>query len=180
MGWKWDTQTTFTALLIAGLGTCGGYIFKQIAPGYKSWKKFLKKLHRVEDLDLMETRLEILENTFVAWYDILEDPIYKTSPSGEVTYVNAAWLEMTGITDSKNAFGFGYMAAIPDEDFAKIERLHDLHQAHPSSFRGNVRFKNVQTGEIITTRCKAALVYDFKDNLIETIGRIYILKIIKN
>ena len=180
MQWKWDAQSTFTALLIAGLGTCGGYLVKQIMPIYKSFKNLFKRLKRIEDIEDIETRIEIIENTFIALYDISIDPMFKTNNNGEVTYVNVAWLDMTGITDSKNAYGFGYMAAIPEEDIAKISRLNEQYTSHPSTYIGNIRFKNVTTGSIIEANCKSTVIYDFKNNITETIGRIYILKIIKN
>lgn len=171
MAWDWAIDT-FKGLIVAGVTWTVIYLKKQAKPLLKSLKKFSKL---VDTTDEIKSKVAILESKQVAMWDVIKDPLYTVNDKGEVDYANNAWARMGGLSDPRDGFGFGYMQMIPDEDKDKIEKLSERITEHPSPFEGIVRFQNRQTGKIITTECRTALIYDIDKKVIATIGRLYII-----
>lgn len=166
---EWDWRIDAFKILIAGtIGWGGKVIVKKFKPTVAS----LRKLGKIDEL---VTDVEIIKSKQIAGFQIDSDPIFITDPEGKITYINTAYMQMVGFSDLKEAHGFGYMRAIPDEDKEMMEQRGELLEEHPAPFRGAVRFQNVNTGVIINTICKMDLVYD-KDRFIGTIGKLVIVK----
>ena len=171
MTWDWAIDT-FKGLIVAGVTWTVIYLRKQAKPLIKSLRKFSKL---VELTDELKSKIAVLESKQVAAWDILKDPLYTVNIKGEVDYANTSWAKMGGLSDPRDGFGFGYMQMIPDEDKDRVEKLAERITEHPSPFEGIIRFYNKQTGKIIITECRTALVYDLEKKVIGTIGRLYII-----
>ncbi len=172
----WDAETTFKTLIGLALAASAKYLFTKIKPGYIAIKKWLKVAEKVDEL---HKEAATLKSAQLAMHHINKDPIFLTNPKGEVTFVNAAWLNMTGIGDSRDAIGFGYLRAIPHEDLEYIKRQSDTLQEHPSPFSGKIRFKHIHTGDIYVTDCRSELIFNHEQKHVETIGRLYVIEVIK-
>lgn len=172
MSWEWK-EDTFKGLIAIILGWGGAYLGKKTKLIYSHFRDLMQVNSKVTEL---ETEFSILQDRQRGLMRTDPIPIYITNEKGEVTFVNAAWMEMTGFRDSEDVKGYGFMRCIPDEDVAKTKERGEMLRDHPSTFFGEVRFKNVQTGNLIITNCMRELVFNDKGCLVETIGRIYIKK----
>lgn len=171
MTWDWAIDT-FKGLIVAAITWVVIHLRKQAKPLIKSLKKLSKIIETTEEL---RNRVAVLESEKQALYDIIKDPLFVLKPNGEVKYANNAYAKEFGFHDPRDAYGFGYMAIIPDEDREKIERQSEQSTEHPSPFEGQIRFKHRQTGAIIITECRTALFFDTDNKLIGTLGRLYII-----
>ena len=171
MTWDWAIDT-FKGLIVAGSTWTVIYLRKQAKPLLKTLKKFSKL---VETTDELKAKLAVIDSKQVGMWDIIKDPLYTINEKGEVDYANTAWAKMGGLSDVRDGFGFGYMQMIPDEDKDRVEEIAERIIAHPSPFEGIIRFQNKQTGDIITTECRTALIYNIDKKVIGTIGRLYII-----
>lgn len=105
------------------------------------------------------------------------DAIFVNNEKGEVTFVNPAWLALTGMPTTKDAYGFGYYRVIHKEsiDFVK-ENTKSLIE-HPGSFDNEIIFQHYHTKAKITTQCRSEPIFDDMGKLIQTIGRISVISI---
>lgn len=143
-------------------------VLKELEPnGGGSIKDKINKI--AYDLELMNVRYD-------ATLYIDSNPIFINDKLGNVIFVNAAWLEMTGFNNPKDAMGFGWMKALPEEEAERLQIINETLTKHPSSFMGEIIFKNIKTQEIIKTNCRTTLIRDSKDNIVSTIGTLEILK----
>lgn len=158
---------------IAGIcAWVGNYIRKNAVPFYKQVIILAKLAARVE---IMERRIYIAESKQMVILYTSTDPSFITNTKGEVVFVNPAWLDMTGISTANDAYGFGYMQAIPIEDREALREQSEILVDHPGPFSGAVRFKNVRSGDIIDTLCRSEIVR-FEGIPVETVGRLYVIK----
>src|SRR5690349_260940 len=116
-GWGWSE--TFKTLIAA---VTGGAVFKHYKKVVPIWKYAQKVVKAVDQIDDAHRDIQIIKNTIRAAFHTDKNPVFILNSKGAVIYVNPAWLEMTGFIDTKDAYGFGYMMAIPLEDQPTMER----------------------------------------------------------
>lgn len=162
--WLIDHKGTISTVLLTG-----GGIAKGLMVVYKKLYKPVKKLiSNIEKIDYLSGKVD-------GSLYINPHPIFISNEKNEVTFVNAAWLEMTEMTDAKQALGMGWMSAIPDEDKERMEEIVDRYTKYPSEFKGIVTFKGLVTGKIVKANCRTNLIRDEENNIIMTFGLLQIL-----
>lgn len=168
---EWKEKAT-DILFVGVSGLVGGWIVKKFWPSVKNAKRMYGLL---TELDWLKKEVVVMkERQFKILYTA-PDPIFICNPKGEVTFVNPAWLQMTGIRTEKDALGFGFMKAIPEEDRDNLLEESERLVEHPGSYEGIVRFQHIGTTDIVTTMCRSEPYY-YNGEHIETIGRLSILK----
>lgn len=169
---EWNAEI-WKELIAVSIGGCVVYFKKDILPFFK--KLYGKTLrNRIEDLVL---RMDISENLFYALLEIDDRAIFLSDEKMEVTYVNQAWLDLTGMPSVESAKGSGYMAVIPKADKELMEKMNESHKKHQATrFDGNIRFQKYKTNTIMEYYCKSLPITDYKNNVKKTIGRIYIIE----
>lgn len=169
MDWKEKgTETIFVGVI----AFFGSIFVKKIKPMWKELRRISKLTDGVDDL---VKKSDIAEKRLRAVLYSSSDPIFINNNEGEVVFVNPAWLALTGMKTEKDAYGFGYMAVIPEDDRDDRERDNKRLVDHPSSFEGEIRFQHFITKEIIVTMCRSEPV-EYDGELVETIGRLTIIK----
>lgn len=104
-------------------------------------------------------------------------PSFVIDKKGDLVYVNDAWLSLTGFQKAEQAYGIGWLKAIPEEDQKTLIDEHEQQLSYPSDFFGKVRFKNIQTGFCVDTICRVTCVKsEHSGELIEKIGQLQIIK----
>lgn len=152
------------------IGTAAVFSANWIRKKFKPTMKHLKRISEVSDrVDGLETKVMMIEGRQHALMYIDPRPIFVLNSKNEVKSVNPAWLEMTGMQTEKDALGFGYLRAIPEEDRDMMMEQAETFLEHPGAFSGEVKFKNVKTGTIIITYCRSEIVLN-KELVVETIG----------
>ena len=151
---------------IVGFWKSWVFIAKKIKPVVRLAKRVAVVSDRVDEL---ENKVEIVEKRQFALIYVDTRPIFIMNKKNEVTHVNTAWLEMTEMQSEREALGFGYLQAIPEEDKEMMMDRSEIFLEHPSAFSGNVRFKKVKTGKIITVHCRSELINQ-NEMLYETVG----------
>lgn len=169
MGWDWAIDT-FKGLIAVGVAWLASYLRKQAKPIFLAIKKLS---NIVKILQKIEYEQAVLGSKFTALIHISRNPIYIINTSGGITYVNQAWVDLTGFKDDKDAYGFGYLRAVHPDDRAEIEKQRQMIEQHDSSFNGVVRFKNLKTDEIIICDCVSQPFTDEKGKTVGTIGTLY-------
>lgn len=174
MDWTKIDIADIAKVAIIGVGGWAANIVRKKAwPFIKSLVKFGNVVERQDNL---EKQFKIKQSRNRAILHIDKHPIFITDNKGEVTYVNPAWVEMTGM-DERDALGKGYLQAIPDEDIDSMEAKSERMIKHPSSLYDEVVFIHVRTKQIIKTMCRSEPVYQDESHK-ETIGRLYIIETI--
>lgn len=169
MAWDWAIDTFKTLI-----GAAIIYVANWLREKFKPTLKHLKRINEVSDrVDVMESDLLVMKSRQMALIDVDHRPIFIMNSKNEVVKVNSAWLEMTGMKTEKEALGFGYLQAIPEEDREMIQERSDFFLEHPSPYSGEVRFKNVHTKEIIIAYCRSEF-FNKDQKLYETIGMLHI------
>ena len=103
------------------------------------------------------------------------DPIFISNSQGEVTFVNPAWLNMTGMPTASDAYGYGYIKVVHPINKKSIQDDGELLIKHPSSYENVVIFQHFKTKKAIHTICRSEPIRDEEGNLVETIGRLSII-----
>jgi len=169
MDWK---EKGLEAAYLGVIAFFGSLFVRKVKP---VWRE-LKRMSRLTDtVDELNKKADIAEKRLRAVLYSSSDPIFINNTEGEVVFVNPAWLAMTGMRTEKDAYGYGYMAVIPEEDREEMEINNKRLLKHPSSFEGVVRFQHFVTKEIILTTCRSEPV-EYEGELVETIGRLTIIK----
>jgi PAS domain-containing protein len=172
MAWDWK-EDSFKGAIGIVVAWAGAYTAKRFRPSIKYVKAWFKMKDSVTKLEYNHA---ILNNSFKALLQIDRHPIFIVNNKNEVVFVNAAWMEMTGMRDSKDALGFGWLQAIPEKDRDRILEQGERIQEHPSNFAGHVEFQNVQTGTPTNTWCRSVPVFDDENKFDSIIGRLYIVE----
>jgi PAS domain S-box-containing protein len=170
--WKEKIIEAAIAIVLGWIGVGAG-------KAYKAKKGKLKTIIRnIGDLNETADISAASEALLLAFLDSYEVAAYLTNDKGEVTYVNAAYLDLTGFEDSRDAHDFGYLDSVPDEDRERILKEHDFTKQHPSRSAGKIRVRQIGTGKLIECRCKITPIYK-KDGetLLKSIGFIRPFKI---
>lgn len=172
MSWDWAIDSFKAGILV--LLTWGtNYLRKKALPFLKEFRRFLKL---TEIVDRIDNEVGVLKSKQMASLHTDVHPIFIMNNEGEMIYANPAWCDMTGFTNVKDAYGKGYLKAIPPEDIEMIEKQNERLVEHPSSYEGEIRFRHIKTKEIINTICRSELVHGRNEVLVETVGRLFILK----
>lgn len=181
MEWTFGEGSVLRLALIGAVGWIANYIRPKIVPWMKERLRTWKNTERIDALEaeikVIRVRLHIAESKQMAALHTAPDPIFIMNPGGELVYANPAWGLMTGFTNIEDAYGKGYMQAIPPHDRDEIEKQNERLVEHPGSFEGEIRFRHLRTKDIINTICRSEPVHDDKEKVIETIGRLYIVTI---
>ncbi len=169
MEWKEKGLETIFGGVVLFLGS---FFVKKAKPVWKELRRMSLLTNKVDELN---KKAEITEKRLRALLAASSEPSFICNNEGEIIFVNAAWLEMTGMRKESDALGFGFLAVIPDDDIDDTIRDTKFFIDHPSSSELNVRYQHFVTKEIINTIVRAEpLKYD--GELFETIGRVRIIK----
>ena len=101
-------------------------------------------------------------------------PMFTLDANENLTFVNAAWLKLTGFNNPEDAYGIGWLRAIPEDERKKLMDIREQQRQSPFAFYDTVIFKNIMTGELVKTTCKTTLVKDAKGQVIEKIGSLQV------
>lgn len=167
----WDWSETFKGLIATALGWVGARSVKKAKPLYNDFLKFIKVSRKLQEL---EGTLSLVQSRQMAIFHIDKTPIFITNEKAELTYVNPAWEELTGM-QHEEAEGYGYVKVIHPEHRDEMEKQRKDMIQHPVTFFGEVAFKNLKTGKKINTICRTKLVSQ-NGKVIETIGRLYVIE----
>ena len=140
------------------------------------YKKAQKIIDSADKLDLLEMEVGVLKSKQMADFHTDVTPVFINNTKGELIYANRAWADLLGWKSVKDAYGKGYLKAVPPQDIEEMERQSQRLVDHPSSFDGEVRLMHRITKEYIYAICRTELIHDNKGNLVETIGRLYVIK----
>lgn len=162
MGWDWAVDT-FKGLIAIAVAWLANYLRKQAKPSLLAVRKMSNIVKIIQDIEKQQA---INASKFSALIHISRQPVYIIDTTGAVTYVNQAWVDLTGFKDDKDAYGFGYLRAVHSDDRKEIER-------HSSSFNGLVRFRNLKTDQVIICDCVSETFCDDKGKVAGTIGTLY-------
>lgn len=171
MKWEWAADT-FKALIVIAATWLANYFRKKTIPFITAVGRIIKVSDRV---DLLELELSIIGNRQMAVIHADPNPVFIVNEKTDLVYANPAWVAMTGFSDAKDAYGKGYLKAIPPEDREMVEKDGERFAEHPSSYEGEVTFRNIKTKLIIKTLCRSELVHDKDGKLVQTIGRLQII-----
>lgn len=171
MDWKEEAAKVTIGGLIAFVGA---YFFKLAKRSITPLRKIIKNAQEIDKLILA---VEENERVIDAIIEIHRSPIYFTDADGGITYVNTAWIELTGFTNAEDAHGMGYMRAVSDEDEAEIMAINQNYYKHPTDLEGIVVFVNLRSKIRIPCKYRSRVVRNDEGKFIKGIG---ILEIIKN
>lgn|GEM_PF-4555887 len=171
MAWDWsDTIKGGIATLVGAIATVS---YKKFKPTLS----YFRKLFLVtQDVEKLKDEVIILQGERIAFFHTDKNPIIVKNALGELIYVNPSFVDMAGFENAEDALGFGYVSAIHPDQQDELEKLRDRLNKHPSNYFGYVKWKNKQTGVAVLTVVRTKLVHDYKNELIETICRLYIIK----
>ena len=141
-------------------------VAKKVSPLIKE----IRKIAGVSDrMDAIEKKTDLIEKRQMALISVDNRPIFILNEKNELKSANEAWLEMTEMTNEKDALGFGYLQVIPEDDRDMIIKRSELFLKHHTSFAGNVRFIKLRSKKIFTAYCRTDIIKD-NEILVETIG----------
>jgi len=169
MEWKEKGIETIFGGVILFLGS---FFVKRARP---FWKELKRMSLLTDKVDALAKQADIAEKRLRAVLYTSSEPSFICNEKGEIIFVNPAWLRMTGMRTEKDAFGFGYLAVIPDEDIEMMVRENERFLKHPFSFEDEVRYLHFVTKKIIITRVRSEPVM-YGGILFETIGTITEIK----
>lgn len=169
------------AAYLGALGLFGLWAKKKAKPLSKAVIKLSKLSDRVDaiekdfqgQLEKLSDRLAKDENMLRSLFDSSKTPTYILDADFELIYVNTAWLELLGFSNDEDAFGLGFLKAIPDSQMVAMDRQMKNSKEHPSRFSDKMQFKHVKTKEEFFMFCMSTPIYDYKDNLYCTLGFLY-------
>lgn len=169
MDWR---EKGIEAIYLGVIAFLGSAFVKRFKPSLKGAKRMYGV---IDEVDVLKKEVGVLKDLIQKILYTAPDPIFKVNNKGEVIFVNPAWLQMTGVRTEKDAFGFGFMKAIPEDDRDAMVDQSEMLTKHPSAFEGEIRFQHLVTDDIILTICRSEPVF-YNGEHIETIGRLTIIK----
>ncbi len=169
------------AAYLGALALFGTWVTKKAKPFSKQVVKLSNLSDRVDKLEIelratvakLETRIAVEENMVRAMLDNSKTAAFTMDKDFELNYVNSAWLERLGFTNDEEAFGIGFLKAIPEAYMEKMERQMRNSKEHPGRFSEKVCFKHLKTGEEFWMFCMSTPIYDYKDSVHGTLGFLY-------
>ena len=168
----WDWADTFKGLIATAIGAVATLSYKRLKPTYYLIRKYLSLVSRTEKL---ANDVSILQAQKVALFHTDRNPIVVKNSEGELIYCNPSFLDLTGLDNMEDALRFGFTQAIHPDDRERADRLREQQIHHPSQMYGTIKFKNIKSGSTVLTVYRTKLVHNYKGELIETIGRLYII-----
>jgi len=170
MEWKEDA---LKAAVVALLGFIGHAFLKNFKNTISPVRKIFKDINKV---DRIEDDGHYASQLLQSVIHIMPYPMYIMDIKGDLEYVNPAWCEVTGFRDPEDAYGMGFMRAIPDADAEMMMRRNEQFIKHPSNFEGVVNLRHIYTGEEFKANCRTELIYSKDKKVIKTIGILDIIK----
>ena len=171
---KWEVASDiFKALLILAATWVARYFAKVFLPFTKAIRKIAKVSDRVDEL---ENKVFILDSKLAAGFHTAVDPVFIVDLKGDLIYANPAWQDFTEFSNVKDAYGKGYLRAIPPDDRDSIEEQSERLLLHPGSIEMNVRFLTIRTKIIVNTLCRSEPFKNKEGIVVGTLGRLKILK----
>lgn len=185
-------EITFSSVGKAVWGLAGTLIALYCNKNSRDFTKYFKNLFKrgsyisilqanvkenAKRIDELNTLIYIANAEHMALCYCAPDAIFITNEKGEVIFVNPAWLLMTGIPTTKDAYGLGYLRVIHKEniDFVKESTISLIE--HPGSFDNYIIFQHYHTKAKITTLCRSEPIFDDKGVLRKTIGRVSVISV---
>lgn len=187
----WE-EVTFNSIGKAVWGVAGTFIAiywnKNSEDFTKSFKGFFKRgthisalqasvKENTKRLEELNTLIYIANAEHMALAYCAPDAIFITNEKAEVIFVNPAWLLMTGIPTTKDAYGFGYLRVIHKECMEFVKENTKSLVEHPGSFDNYIIFQHYHTKAKITTLCRSEPIFDDKGVLRKTIGRVTVISV---
>ncbi len=163
--WKDDFWKPVLAAAIGWLSTKGA---KKVVPFAKDvWK--LKDVQK--ELDSLKKRMHLREEEMSALLHIMKMPMFINNEKMELIWVNAAWLELTGFRDPEDAYGVGYLRAVPERYHKQYAEIAEQMKRHPFTFTGTVIMRNIENPEKeIPCFCRTRDISDESGNLVKILG----------
>ena len=172
MEWK---EKGLEAIFAAAIAFVGAIFVKKAKP---AWNELRRLTRLTDNVDELNRNVGINDALVRSILHTASDAIFISNTKGEVIFVNMAYLQLTGMRTQKDAYGFGFLQVIPEDDREDILEQGERLAKHPSSFEDIVRFEHFITKEIITTLCRSEPLF-YKGELVETLGRLTIINKIK-
>ena len=178
MDWK---EKGIEASYLGLLAILGTFLAKKFRP-FTKWAAVMYNLsNRVnllekelrENVEKLETRIAVDENMIRSLLDNSKTASFMLDKDFELNYVNSAWIERLGFTNDEEAFGVGFLKAIPETNMPKIERQMKNLREHPGRFSEPVHFRHVKTGVEFCMFCMSTPIYDYKGKVHGTLGFLY-------
>jgi PAS domain S-box-containing protein len=174
MDWK---EKGIEATYLGGLAVAGAWILKKIKPFSKEIIKLSKLSDRVdiieERINTQDRRISVDENYMNAIFDNSLTAIFRLDHNFELVYVNTAWVELAGFSSDEEAYGVGFLKAIPDRFKAAMRDQMESSKKHPSRFSEKIPFRNIKTKIEFEMLCRSTPVYDNKNIVCGTLGFLY-------
>lgn len=165
-------EDSWKLILTGAAGLIGKWLLKQRKPFVK-WFNGLMVINN--ELAKVKAELHLEKSLRQSFFKIHKSPLFINDANMELEWVNAAWLEMTGFRDPEDAYGLGFLRAIPESDHEKMKRRGRMMIDHPSVYLGEITFINIDTGKTIKTLCRADPVFDEEGKLLKVLGMLVIL-----
>lgn len=166
---KWEVASDiFKALLILA----ATWVARYLSPFFKAVRKITKVSDRVDEL---ENKVYILDSKLAAGFHTAVDPVFIVDVKGDLVYANPAWQDLTEFSNVQDAYGKGYLRAIPPDDRDSIEEQSERLILHPGSIEMNVIFLTIRTKIIVNTLCRSEPFKNKEGFVVGTLGRLKIL-----
>ena len=167
-------------MLVGALIIWGARVFiKRLKPTISALRKIVNISDTAQKID-KELQQAISKghenhNFIIGVMKISKTPMFLNDENGELIDVNNSWLKLVGCSDVSDVLDKGYLQVIHEDDLEDIEILAERLKSHPSPYSVKVRFRNMQTGNIINTECRSEPIFKDNGELAYTIGRLDIL-----
>ena len=178
MDWK---EKGLEASYLGVLAIVGTFLAKKFKP-FTKWASMMYNLsNRVDilekelkvNVEKLETRIAVDENMIKALLDNSKTAAFMLDKNFELNYVNSTWMGKFGFTNDEEAFGVGFLRAIPESYIVKMERQMKNSREHPGRFSEPVFFRHVKTGVEFWMLCMSTPIYDYKGKVHGTLGFLY-------
>jgi PAS domain-containing protein len=147
-------------------------------PMFKRWikKKFSNKSieNLKEELSAVKSENYIINATLDAFFRIHKTALFVNNADMELIWVNRSWLDLTGFRDAEEAYGFGYLRAIPKEHHKSMREQAEQMKKHPSIYEDSVIFINVEDKRKIQTIVRAIPICNENNELVKVLGIVII------
>ncbi len=162
-----------------------GFIGLWVAKKFKPFTKWASSMYKLSDridvlekelratVQKLETRIAVDENMIKALLDNSKTAAFMLDKDFELNYVNSAWMERLGFVNDEEAFGIGFLKAIPESHIAKMERQMKNSKEHPGRFSEIVHFMHVKSGVEFSMFCMSTPIYDYMGHVHGTLGFLY-------